>query len=649
MAAQRSGSILAVDFGSVHTRAVLIDLVDGVYRLVARAESRTTNEFPVGDVLVGMARTVQRLTDVTGRRLMTSDGQVIMPERPDRSGVDSFAATTSTGRPLRTAVVGLAPDVSIASALRAAAGTYVEIVETISLADERSEEAQLNALLDSQPDLIFIVGGIEDGAREPVLKLAGLARLAVELVQHGHMPTVLYAGNSALAPHIRRLFAGLTTVFDAPNVRPSLDEENLEEAQLRLALAFDERQGRRSGGFEAVAQMTSLGILPTAQSYDLIVNYLGQIIPGGVLVVDVGSAVSTLSAFIGGQVTTAIRTDIGLGHSAESLRALVGDQAIRDWLPFADSPNQLRHYTLNKTLRPATIPETARGLFLEHGLLRAGIRALLAAARPAWPAGQSGVLPPFSYIIGAGAALTRTGHPGFNALLLLDSLQPTGAAVLQADPHGLIAALGALAPTNPEAVVQVLDSLSLERLGVCFCPTGHPAPGKTALKVKITTASGQVIRQEVAGGSLWVYPLGVGQEAKVEVSAGRGLKIGGRSRMRAQVEGGAAGLIFDARGRPLALANSPAGRAEQMLLWQSQITGDPVVDVSSQAAGADEFAAPLAADEPDDFRRGRRDKTPRAAAKAKPVRARFGRRQAAPSVKELADDDTIDELDKLRQ
>ena len=33
-------SILAVDFGNVHTRALLIDLVDGVYRLVAQAEEQ---------------------------------------------------------------------------------------------------------------------------------------------------------------------------------------------------------------------------------------------------------------------------------------------------------------------------------------------------------------------------------------------------------------------------------------------------------------------------------------------------------------------------------------------------------------------------------------------------------------------------------
>ncbi len=636
-----AGSILAVDFGNVTTRAILIDLVEGTYRLIARSSTRTTLEFPAGDVRVGLRRAVERLTDVTGRRLTTPDGRIITPEQPDRSGVDHFVATTSTGRPLRTAILGLVPDVSIASSQRAAAGTYVQIVETLSLDDRRSEEDRLNALLASLPDLIFIAGGTEYGAREPVLKLAALARLAIQLVQQGgNKPSVLYAGNGDLSPQIRAMFDGLTPVFIAPNVRPSLDEEQLEAAQLQLARAFDARQARRGGGFEAVGGMTRLGVMPTAQGYDLIVDYLGKTTPGNVLALDIGSATSTLSVSINQQMATTIRTDIGLGHSAESLLELVGENAVADWLPFAPGQNQLRHYTLNKTLRPVTVPETLNGLYLEHGLLRAGARALLDAARPTWPVNGAGVLPPFGLIIGAGAALTRTGHPGYNALLLLDAVQPTGTATLMADPHGLIAALGALSPVNPEAVVQVLDGLGLERLGMCFSVTGYPSSGKTALKIKITTPGGETIRHEVPGGHLWVYPLGSRQTARVEVRAARGLKIGGRARLRAEVEGGLVGLIFDTRGRPLALADTPQGRAAQMPLWVSEITGDPVREI---VGAGEEFGESRVQAEAPPPGRSRPLKA------LKPVRGRGGRRRTAPPEFDESEDDTLDELDKLRQ
>ncbi len=580
MAVRRSGSILAVDFGNVHTRAVLIDLVDGVYRLVARGQEHTTADAPVGDVKVGLTRAVNQLSRITGRKLRGSAELIAIPEQPDRSGVDYFVTTASTGRPLRTVLVGLVLEVSVSSGMRAAAGTYVDIVGTLSLEDTRSEEEQLNALLASRPDLIFITGGTEEGAREPIMELARVVQTAVKLVQRGHKPIVLFAGNSALVPDIRNLFDGLTTVLIAQNVRPSLDEEELETAQLQLALAFDEYRSSTGRGFEAIGEVSRLGVLPTAQSYNLVVEYLGQAMTGGVLAVDVGSAASTLSASLNGQAHTSIRTDIGLGHSAQQLLDKLGYDALRRWLPFNVTDLEITGYVLNKTLRPATVPETLRELYLEHALLRAGIEALVRASRPAWTREIDTVvhapMPPLELIIGAGAALTQTGHPAYNAMLILDALQPVGMTELRIDPFALIPALGALAHTHPEAVVQVLDSYSLERLGMAISVSGTPRVGKTAMKIKITTDDGQVVRQEVPGGHLWVYTLPVGKSARVEVKTGRGLHINGKGRIKLTVDGGTAGLIFDARGRPLPLADDARGRAAQLPLWVSEVTGDPV-------------------------------------------------------------------------
>jgi hypothetical protein len=655
--AGRSGSILAADIGNVYTRVVLIDLVDGIYRLVARGEARSTTDFPIGDVTVGLARAMAQVSAVTGRKLVSEkDGHLIKPEQADRSGVDEFITTASTGRPLRTVLIGLVPDVSIASGVRAVSGTYIEIVETLSLEDHRSEEEQLNAILTSHPDLIFITGGIENGAREPVLKLAAVARLAVALVQRGHKPTVLYAGNSALTAQIEKLFDGLTAVFVAPNVRPSLDEEELEGAQLQLGLAFDERQANRGGGFSEIGEMSRLGVLPTAQSYQIIAEYLGQTSPGGVLAVDMGSSASVLSAWLDGKVHTVIRTDIGLGHSANTLLDMLGAPAVESWLPFITAPNQVRHYVLNKTLRPGTIPETLRGLYIEHALLRGGLQALLGAARPVWTASADdavqGLMPPFNIIIGAGAGLTRTGNPGYNALLLLDSLQPTGVTSLLADPYGLIAALGALARVNPEAVVQVLDGSSLERLGTCFNLSGLPTAERPAMKVKITTEDGDVAEQEINGGHLWVYKLTAGKQALVEIRLlGRGLTIAGKGRVKTTVEGGTAGLIFDARGRPLPLAETARERAAQMPLWISEITGDALIPISeewlveSSEEGdvVDDSIASAAAVKGKLRRKPTRTAKEKPAQAAKPRRGLFGRRGKA----QPEDDDSLPVLEPL--
>jgi hypothetical protein len=577
LARSASTSILAVDFGNVYTRGILIDQVDGVYRLVGTGEARTTAGFPIGDASVGLARVVAAISAVTGRALWRPEGRLITPEQPDRSGVDVFVATASLGRRLRTVVLGLVPDVSVISAIRAAAGTYVEIVGTISLNDERSTQDQMNAIILARPDLIFITGGTDGGSDAPVVELGQLARLASRLMPRGHRPIILYAGNADLVPKLEPLFSD-QVFFYADNVRPALDREALESAQAQLGAVFDSFSEGRIAGFERVGEMSRSGVLPSAQSYSLIAEFLGRT-AGDTLIIDIGSAVSTIAAAVGGFASTSIRTDLGLGHSAASLLSVVGRESVRGWLPFIATDADIEAYAQNKTLRPALVPDRRRALYLEHALLRAGGQALLQAARPAWTRDTAydsldAPLPPFVQIIGAGAGITHSGQPGLSAMLLLDIAQPPGVTRLRVDPGGLIAGLGAVARTSPEAAVQVLDGASFDDLGTCFSVSGTPRANAPAVRVRVTNADGVSETHTIMGGELWIHPLPAGITATVRVRVvRRGLHIGGKRRLRLRVEGGSAGIMIDARGRPLALAANVRGLAAQLPAWYAQATG----------------------------------------------------------------------------
>jgi hypothetical protein len=241
------GSFLAVDFGNVHTRALLIDLVEGGYTVIAQAQEPTTAGFPNQDIGVGLARAIRQLSQFTGRTLTGSEGKVIQPEQADGSGVGAFIATSSIGRPLRTLIVGLMPDYSVASALRAAAGTYVDIVGIVSLDQALNTEDMLNRIVLARPDLIFVSGGTDGGAEGAVMELAAVVRLAVQLMS-GRPPQVLFAGNSALHARLNALFEGTALIVTTANILPSLQAERLEEAQLELGLAFNTFAGLRGAG-----------------------------------------------------------------------------------------------------------------------------------------------------------------------------------------------------------------------------------------------------------------------------------------------------------------------------------------------------------------------------------------------------------------
>ena len=99
-------SILSVDFGSIYTRIVLLDQVDGIYQLIARSQTRTTDAYPINDLSVGFDRALRELSDKTQRIFVDEMGMMMMPETVDRRGVDFFSVTASLGRPLKVVVVG---------------------------------------------------------------------------------------------------------------------------------------------------------------------------------------------------------------------------------------------------------------------------------------------------------------------------------------------------------------------------------------------------------------------------------------------------------------------------------------------------------------------------------------------------------------
>ena len=187
--------------------------------------------------------------------------------------------------------------------------------------------------------------------------------------------------------------------------------------------------------------------------------------------------------------------------------------------------------------------------------------------------GRKGAFPPLRPIIGAGSVLANAPHSGIAALLMLDALQPEGVTELWLDPAGIIPALGALAYLKPAAVVQMLDAGDLISIGSAVCPTGKVRIGRGGMRVRVRLDSGQEERRRVVAGTIWTFPLPPGQTAEVEIRLSRGLTLEGKSRLKLTLRGGAAGLIFDVRGRPLPLLSKAEARAQLYPRWQAGMRG----------------------------------------------------------------------------
>jgi hypothetical protein len=152
----------------------------------------------------------------------------------------------------------------------------------------------------------------------------------------------------------------------------------------------------------------------------------------------------------------------------------------------------------------------------------------------------------------------------------LDALQPVGVAGLALDQPGLLALLGAVATVTPLTAAQVMERDALLNLGTVVAPVGMAREGEVALTFKIEYQDGRFLEVEVPYGSLEVIPLPAGQTATLELRPTRRFDVGLGSKGQAgttEVEGGVIGIIIDARGRPLPIAEDPDEQREKVQRW----------------------------------------------------------------------------------
>jgi len=199
--------------------------------------------------------------------------------------------------------------------------------------------------------------------------------------------------------------------------------------------------------------------------------------------------------------------------------------------------------------------------------------------------GHGDLLPAFRPIIAAGSILTQAQHPGVAALLLLDALQPVGITELQIDPYNLLSSLGVVAYLKPLITVQALEAPGLVSLGTAFSPQGRVRYGQDVMYVQARLADGQVLNHTVRGGEIWMVPALPGDPVEVAVRLRGGLTISGRRRFKLRVTAGAAGVIFDGRGRPLVMPR-PRDRAARFMQWQLAMMGQRAQPAAAPDADA---------------------------------------------------------------
>jgi hypothetical protein len=574
-------SLLAVDIGAINTRAAYFDVVEGGYRFIGMGQAPTTSAAPMKNVARGVQMAVENLQALVGKPLIDSDGRLIIPSQPDGMGVDNLVTTISAGPAIKTLIVGLLPDVSLRSVETLAQSTYTRVVDSIGLNDPRHPDEQIDAIVRYAPELVLVAGGVDGGATYSIQKVLEIIGLASYLLPEPKRPAVLYAGNQALAREVQVSLNHITSsVQITPNIRPSLEVEDLAPAQRELAnLVINARQQQ----MPELAELRLLSggmVLPSAYAQGRMVRFLASYFGTGkgVLSVDAGASAISMGVSFNGDLHLNVFSQFGMGESLAGLLRHTTLEDIARWLVLDIPIETLHNYLYQKSLYPSAIPATPEELAIEQAILRQNLHL---AARmmnnrlPAHLRGRGGLLPPFEPILASGAAITGAATPGQKLLMLLDGLQPAGITTLALDQNNLLAMLGAASDLNSLLPIQVIDAGALAYLATVVSPVSNVSYGTPIVKVTLIRDDGSQNTSEVKMGSLQILPLESGQTARLQLRPLQRANVGLGPGKAGEVDviGSSLGIVIDARGRPLRLPAEPDRRRELLKKWQWTVGG----------------------------------------------------------------------------
>ncbi len=591
-------SILATDCGSTTTKAILIERRADGYRLIVRGEAPTTVEAPFEDVTRGVLNAVREVEELAGRRMLDGD-HIITPQRGE-DGVDLYLSTSSAGGGLQMMVSGLVLQMTGESAQRAALGAGAIVMDVIALNDGRRPYQKIRRLRQLRPDMILLSGGTDGGDVRRVAEMAEILKAADPKARlgAGYELPVIYAGNRDAADIVRELLGAHTALLVVPNLRPSLERENLKPARDAIHELFMEHVMAHAPGYKKLMTWTPVPIMPTPGAVGIIIEKVAKRDRIAVVGVDIGGATTDVFSVFQAVFNRTVSANLGMSYSVSNVMAEAGIENILRWVPFEVDEVDLRNRIKNKMIRPTTIPQALEDLVIEQAIAREALR-LAFEQHKSLAVGLKGVqtertisdivsqaesgaslvnLLDLGLLVGSGGVLSHAPRRVQAALMMVDAFLPEGITHLAVDSIFMAPQLGVLSSVHEAAATEVFERDCLIRLGAVVAPMGPGKAGQACVHIELTPPGTAATSHAVPFGELALLPLPETGTLRLKATPERGFDLGaGRGKaVEAEIHGGVVGLLVDTRGRrPFTLPADPAARIQRLRAWNRSLNVYP--------------------------------------------------------------------------
>ena len=187
---------------------------------------------------------------------------------------------------------------------------------------------------------------------------------------------------------VRSQLGHLTPMLSiSPNIRPSLETEDLDPAARELARLFVDVRRKQIKGVDLLDQWSHGHILPTGYATGRMMRFLSKVYGSskGILTVDLGASAAVIAAGFKEKSTLGVYPQFGLGENLPGLLNYTSLDNILTWSPMDLSPAALRDYLYQKALYPASIPATSEDHALSQAIARQVLSLAMQAARQDFP------------------------------------------------------------------------------------------------------------------------------------------------------------------------------------------------------------------------------------------------------------------------
>ncbi len=583
--------VIATDCGSTTTKAILIEKKDEGYRQTFRGEAPTTVEAPFEDVTRGMLNSIQEVEELSGRQIL--DGERIITPADGDVGVDIYISTSSAGGGLQMVVAGVVLAMTGESAQRCALGAGAIVMDALAANDGRLPHEKIERIRQLRPDMVLLSGGTDGGTVSHVVELAEFISAADPKPRFGagfKLP-VIFAGNEDAREEVEKALGGKMALTVTENIRPVLEEENLDPARHVIHDLFLEHVMAQAPGYRKLMGWTGAPIMPTPGAVGQIMQTIARQQGINVVGVDIGGATTDVFSVFDGVFNRTVSANLGMSYSVSNVLAEAGLDHIMRWVPFDIEEADLRDRIKNKMIRPTTIPQLMQELQVEQAIAREALRLAFDQHR-ALAVGLKGVqskrtladvfeqeatgeslveMMALDMLVGSGGVLSHAPRREQSCAMLIDAFQPAGVTRLAVDSIFMMPHLGVLSTVDERAATEVFERDCLIYLGTCVAPVGEGKDGEVCLQYEIDLPSGSQIGQLQVGQLQWM-PLADGEEVEVSLQPARRWDVGAGpgQALNARVRGGVVGLVLDGRGRPIQMVTD-RDRRRQISGWQQAL------------------------------------------------------------------------------